>query len=306
LILDGAIGSYLEMKYPKYNDDDIWMSKINIEQKEILFNLHKEYVDAGADVITSNTFSTHPYCFIRTSQRHNSTEFIKEEDVKINALNKSKELVNEAISICQKVKDNSNRPIFIAGSNSPAEFCYSNKRTLSIGELEFNHINHINYLNQSGCDFILNETFSHFDEIKIVLNHCSSNLIPYTISLFFTGDLKILSGENVIDIIKFIDENYDPIFISVNCVNKEAFYKFMEYSESEIVVKSINFGYYLNCGSKCHENKNEKSIDLENIDIIIKYSIEKLSNLFIIGTCCMSDPSYTKCISDYFINNNYK
>jgi methionine synthase I (cobalamin-dependent) len=59
LILDGAIGSYLQQK--KINtSENLWSSLVNIKNPGAVLNLHKAYIKAGADIITSNTFRTNP------------------------------------------------------------------------------------------------------------------------------------------------------------------------------------------------------------------------------------------------------
>ena len=59
LLLDGAIGSYLQQKGFE-TDDIIWTTKINQSNPEAVIKMHKDYIGAGADIITTNTFRTNP------------------------------------------------------------------------------------------------------------------------------------------------------------------------------------------------------------------------------------------------------
>ncbi len=163
LILDGAIGSLLQQKLkPK---GSLWMSYANIGNPDKVYSIHKKYIEAGADIITTNTFRTNPTAL---------KEFPKL---------KSEKLVKAGVGLSLKAKNK--LPILIAGSNAPAEDCYQEKRTITNKELSYNHKKHIDCLISSGCDFILNETQSHLDEIKIIAKYCFKQKVPYVVSFFF-------------------------------------------------------------------------------------------------------------------------
>ena len=60
LILDGAIGTELQRRGLAM-DDDAWCARANLDDPDTVRALHADYIDAGADIITANTFSTHRY-----------------------------------------------------------------------------------------------------------------------------------------------------------------------------------------------------------------------------------------------------
>ena len=59
LILDGAMGSLLQQKGFR-SKDSAWMTYVNSESPETIISIHKNYIEAGADIITTNTFGTNP------------------------------------------------------------------------------------------------------------------------------------------------------------------------------------------------------------------------------------------------------
>ena len=63
LILDGAMGSMLQEKKLTSNKR-VWSAKANDDSKLEVITLHKDYIRAGADIITTNTFRTNPYSLI--------------------------------------------------------------------------------------------------------------------------------------------------------------------------------------------------------------------------------------------------
>ncbi|MCK7524367.1 MAG: homocysteine S-methyltransferase family protein [Ignavibacteriales bacterium] len=63
LILDGAMGSILQEKNLLPISEFGAQKLIDDSRSEVL-TLHKDYIRAGADIITTNTFRTNPYSLI--------------------------------------------------------------------------------------------------------------------------------------------------------------------------------------------------------------------------------------------------
>ncbi len=273
LILDGAMGSLLQSKYK--TDDSLWMSYLNSEKPETVLRIHLRYIKAGADIITSNTFRTNPAA--------------------AQSLKLSKSLTAQACKIAKEAAGKES--IMIAGSNPPAEDCYQNFRTLSKEKLQVNHHKHIDYLVNNEVHFILNETQSHLDEIEIICRYCSTNKIPYIISLYFTDNLKILSGEKLKEIIPFILK-YAPLAIGFNCIRPETFLKF--YTKNKL---GFNWGVYFNCGTGSVTDENIKcGISPGEYLSFIKLILKKKPSF--IGACCGSNPNHIRAIKNFFDERN--
>jgi len=269
LILDGAMGSMLQQMVVKPSGP-LWMSYVNLEYPEKVTNIHKEYIEAGADIITTNTFRTNPAAVESSHLKINSNKFVKE-------------------SVKLAIDAASSYPVFIAGSNAPAEDCYKIKRDLSKKKIEYNHKEHISSLYESGCHFILNETHSHFDEIKIICEFCSCNDIPFVISFFIDEKLKLLSGEKLSEIIKF-SLDYNPLAIGINCIKDYTFFKFFRQSSLK-----FNWGMYLNCGSGDYSDENIScGVSPEQYLIYVEKTLVK--NPSFIGACCGSTPKHIRKI----------
>ena len=41
-------------------DKDLWCGKCSVDNPELVKKVHENYIDAGADVITTNTYGTTP------------------------------------------------------------------------------------------------------------------------------------------------------------------------------------------------------------------------------------------------------
>jgi methionine synthase I (cobalamin-dependent) len=272
------MGSLLQQRNIE-NAGSLWMSFTNIENPDEVLAVHKEYIEAGADIITTNTFRTNPH----------AVEGIKK--VNINSL------VKKSVKIAfEAAKD---LPVFVGGSNAPAEDCYQRERKITKKELIKNHHNHIDLLYSNGCHFILNETQSHFDEIKIICSYCSKNDIPYIISIFADDNLKVLSGENLKSVIEFVTD-YNPLAVSFNCILPGTFRKIMK-----LIPNDFNWGFYLNCGSGSYTDEViECGISPEDFGKEINNTLIKKPSF--IGACCGSSPAHIrhiKVILDGRINN---
>ncbi|NLT49295.1 MAG: homocysteine S-methyltransferase family protein, partial [Ignavibacteria bacterium] len=171
LVLDGATGTQL-IERGIEQDNSLWTSLANLNSPDIVQKVHEDYICAGADIITTNTFRTNP----AATEKYGKVF--------------SEKMVEAALQIAFDAA--AGRDIIIAGCNPPAEDCYQQERKLSENELKNNHQEHITLLWEYGSDIILNETQSHLDEILIICKICSSMQIPFIISMLIDENLKLL------------------------------------------------------------------------------------------------------------------
>jgi homocysteine S-methyltransferase len=277
LILDGAMGSYLQQK-GFATDDYLWTTNINHTDPDVIVQTHLEYIEAGADIITTNSFRTNPSALMK-SGKSNFKKYVKQ-------------------AVCLTVQASGGTNVLIAGSNAPAEDCYKQTRTLTNYELEINHQNHIDLLIDGGVHLILNETQSHLDEILIICQHCDKNSIKYVLSIYVNENLKLLSGETVQSAFSLIS-SYNPLAICFNCISPKVFLR---------CIGSISFperwGFYLNCGNGHPTDKNiycgiEPDEYLKSVEKALHF------NPSFIGTCCGSSPAHTKKIREFLDGQNY-
>jgi homocysteine S-methyltransferase len=273
LILDGAMGSLLQQRNVLI-DKNLWSSLANITNSAQVTRVYSEYMEAGAEIITTNTFRTNPYAFKHSNLNITHEEFVKH----------SVKLLADVIG---------DKEIIIAGSNAPAEDCYQEERTIPMYDLEYNHKIHIEQLWENDCDIIWNETQSHWDELNIICKFCEENSITFAVSLYFTDDLRLLSGEYLHDAVQFV-KDYSPAAIGFNCIKPEALEDYLHQNSLP-----DQWGFYFNCGSG---NIIDKTISCGiNPD---EYTTEIRPFLnhkpIYAGSCCGSSPAHTKAIKDLF------
>lgn len=297
LILDGAMGSIVHSKYSSLYQHGLWMNKVLIQDPTFIKNLHLDYIKSGADIITTFTFRTNPYALKLHDQEHH----------------KSEEMVKIAVEACLEAKKQALaeniKPILIAGSNTTMIRCYVGDLTgISDEEIYENHKQHMENLMNSGSDFILNETFGHLREIRIVCEVSQKLGIPFVISLYCEDNLTMRSGEPLQEVVDFV-KKFNPLAIGFNCIK----YSTMKKIIKEINLRDIVWGCYINCGD---ENMQETyaamkgKVGVEVLDFAVspddlkKFTeeiilVKNLRPAFV-GSCCCSNPDHTKKLAEIY------
>ena len=99
IILDGAIGGELE-KVGAPMDKNLWVGKCSNDRPDLVLKVHEKYIDAGADVITTNTYALAPVSMKEHGYKDNITNWnIKSVEIAKAAAKNSKSEVIVAGSI---------------------------------------------------------------------------------------------------------------------------------------------------------------------------------------------------------------
>ena len=168
IVLDGATGSEIARLGAEMNSS-AWCGVANKTHPDIIREVHEEYIRAGADVITANTFST--------SRHVLASAGLAEETVSINA--RAVELAREAVNNVSP-----ERPIAVAGSMSnmlawiPGTVS-PDPRFLPTPEEEFNNYQEVaQTLAESGVDLILMEMMTDIDRSSLAISAAAETGLP--------------------------------------------------------------------------------------------------------------------------------
>ncbi|MEE9324032.1 MAG: homocysteine S-methyltransferase family protein [Dehalococcoidia bacterium] len=164
IILDGAIGTELErMGVPM--DDAAWCASALKTHPDTVRQLHEDYIRAGADIITTNTFS---------SARH-SLDAAGLGDL-------VRELNTRAVTLAQEARDNvaGDRPIYIAGSisNYGATGGTITLKEPSAKELRNNYREQAELLAEAGVDLLVLEMMMNIERSKYALEAALTTGLP--------------------------------------------------------------------------------------------------------------------------------
>ena len=168
IVLDGATGSEIARLGAEMNSS-AWCGVANKTHPDIVREVHEEYIRAGADVVTANTFST--------SRHILASAGLADETVSINT--RAVELAREAVHNVSP-----ERPIAVAGSMSTMRAWIPgtvspDPRFLPTPEEEFNNYQEVAHtLAKSGVDLILMEMMSDIDRSSLAISAAMETRLP--------------------------------------------------------------------------------------------------------------------------------
>ena len=168
IVLDGATGSEIARLGAAMNSS-AWCGAANKTHPDIVRQVHEEYIRAGADVVTANTFST--------SRHILASAGLADETVSINA--RAVELAREAVHNVSP-----ERPIAVAGSMSNMRAWIPgtvspDPRFLPTPEEEFDNYQEVaQTLAKSGVDLILMEMMTDIDRSSMAISAAVETGLP--------------------------------------------------------------------------------------------------------------------------------
>ena len=168
IVLDGATGSEIARLGAEMNSS-AWCGAANKTHPDIVRQVHEEYIRAGADVVTANTFST--------SRHILASAGLADQTVSINA--RAVELAQEAVHNVSP-----ERPIAVAGSMSNMRAWIPgtvspDPRFLPTPEEEFNNYQEVaQTLAKSGVDLILMEMMTDIDRSSMAISAAVETGLP--------------------------------------------------------------------------------------------------------------------------------
>lgn len=295
LVLDGAMGTAIQ-KY-NLNSDDYLGKKgcneiLNITRPDIIKDIHLKYIEAGADIIETNSFNCNKISLNEYGFSERAYEIAK----------RSAELAKEVITTSEK-------KIYIAGSIGPTN------KTLTIPsgknpydrDLEFDYLKEayseqIEGLIDGGVDILLIETI--FDGLNAkcavisaeeVMKRKNINL-PIMISATVNKEGKIFTGQSIESLIVALDRE-SIISYGFNC----------SFGAKELIPLTKKLGKFTKKPISLYPNAglpNEDGEYLESPNITANYLKELVDNqeVNILGGCCGTTFEHIKSIANLVKN----
>lgn len=214
LVIDGAMGTELEVRGCKLNDK-LWSAKVLVENPELIYQVHLDYLHAGADLlITSSYQASVPGYARRGIDRQQALALIA----------KSVELAKQArTDYQQEIKHL--KPILVAGSVGPyATYLadgseYRGDYQVQHEEILEFHRPRVMALIDAGIDILCFETLPVYSEIKSIL----MLLAEYpTMTAYMSFSLRdenhLCDGTPLSVVVELINVKPQIVAIGVNCI----------------------------------------------------------------------------------------
>ncbi|MCS6847639.1 MAG: homocysteine S-methyltransferase family protein [Anaerolineae bacterium] len=213
IILDGAMGTELTRRGVD-TTLPLWSAIALDAAPDVVVQIHRDYLDAGAQVITTNTFRTNVRALAKAGIAHRARELTF----------RAVELARQAVAQWRQGQgDRETRgrgdlpPVRVAGSVAPVEDCYSPELVPSDAELAEEHAILARNLADAGVDLMLVETQNTIREAVAAARAAHATGKPLWVSFTLDDENRLLSGESLHDAVRAVLP-FEPQAVLVNCI----------------------------------------------------------------------------------------
>lgn len=282
LILDGAMGTMLQRKGLQGNSESF-----NLTNPETIGEIHNEYIEAGADIITTNSFSANSI----SQSEYNLSE-------------KAGQMAEAAARIARKAADEAPRKIWVAGSVGPTSKSLSLAQNINDpifrpysfdGMAEAFEVQ-IRGLVKGGVDLLLFETC--FDALNTkaalyAIGHIpEASDIPIMISASMSDRSgRTLTGQTMEAFYRSV-QHCSPLSFGLNC----------SLGAEEMIPLVAEVASFATCAVSCYPNAglpNEMG-EYDETPSRMAESVRKMAlagSVNIVGGCCGTTPEHIKAVA---------
>lgn len=301
VVVDGAMATELE-KHDIDTDNDLWSAMALIEQPEAIYDVHKSYFDAGAQVAITNTYQANIDAFVKAGVPADDAQ-----KMITNAVEIAKRARDDAWTALTPAEQAAKGGFFVAGSVGPygaflangAE--YTGDYNLSVDELKDFHRSRMQLLANSGVDLFAFETQPQFKEAQSLANLLESEFPQQSAWISFSiRDSKTLcDGTSLAKAVSYFNDHDQIIAIGVNCTamtNITAAIQTIKAVTDKPIIVYPNTGETYDPKAKTWQSQEEEA------------SFEQLTPAWLkagarmIGGCCRTTPKDIHDIADVLTN----
>jgi S-methylmethionine-dependent homocysteine/selenocysteine methylase len=279
ILLDGGMGQEL-IKRNASGQGVLWSAKALFDFPDEVMAIHQDYINAGADVITTNSYA----CIRNNFEPEGLADRLGE----MNRL---------SAELAQRARDACGKPVMIAGSMGPQRGSYRPDLVGSYEETEALYREQAEFL-APHVDFFICETLSCRLEARAAVDAALSIGKPVWLSWTIEdgGAAKLRSGETIVDAWNDIaKKGIDAVLL--NCSSPEAIGRVLPQLLS---VSDIPVGAYANAFTPIPEKwdfHGETSIPPSRTDVNPEVYAKHAANWLaegarIIGGCCEVGPAH--------------
>jgi methionine synthase I (cobalamin-dependent) len=197
VLADGAMGTMLHARGVGF---DKCFDELNITNPAAVADIHREYIEAGAQLIITNTFG---------ANRFKLSQHGLEDDVT---------RINRAgVELAKRIVSSSFKEVMIAGDIGPLGVRIAPYGRVKPEEARAAFTEQVKALADAGVDLIVIETMSDLYEIQEAIKAAKQNCqLPVVASVTFTRDDRTLLGDDPTNVARKVDEAGADV-IGVNC-----------------------------------------------------------------------------------------
>lgn len=269
LFFDGAMGTMLQKNGLKTGE---LPENMNITHPEVLLKIHKEYLNAGCNVITANTFGA------------NSLKF-----------NNVEEIITSGVNLAKKATENCDRDVFVALDMGPIGRLLEPCGDLSFEEAYDLYKEQVIAGEKAGAELALIETMGDLYEIKAAVLATKENTnLPVLVSMIFDEKGILLTGADIKTAVVTL-EGLSVDGIGMNCgLGPDQMLRLLkemrEYSSTPIFIQP-NAGLPVSVNGKTTYNVTPEEFAKKQLEIL-------KNGACALGGCCGTTPEHIKAMID--------
>ncbi|MBM7556657.1 homocysteine S-methyltransferase family protein [Halanaerobacter jeridensis] len=273
LVLDGAMGTELHNKGLEVGECP---EKLNLDQPEIVQSVHQSYVEAGSDIIQTNTFG-------------GTRIKLNEYDLG----NQVKEINTQAVKLAQGA---AKEDTLVAASMGP-----TGKLIEPMGDFPFQaaytaFAEQAQILEAAGVDLINIETMTDLQEARAALIAVKETTdLPVICHLTYEDSLKTMTGTDPVTAIEVLDAIGADV-IGANCsMGPEGLLEVIQKMNQDT---SARLSVEPNAGLPELDENNETIFPMQAQEMVSYAPQFIAAGINVIGGCCGSTPEYIRQLQD--------
>ncbi len=198
LLADGATGTnYFKAGLLSGEPPEFW----TVERPQEVTGLHQRFVDAGADIILTNTFGCNPHRL----KLHGAQD-------------RAYELAKRAAELARTVADKVSRPVVVAGSVGPTGELFEPIGALTRDAARASFATQIQGLRDGGADVAWIETMSASEEANAAAEAATTAGLPYVVTYSFdTAGRTMMGLLPRVAAATLADQAVAPVAMGANC-----------------------------------------------------------------------------------------
>ena len=292
VVLDGAMSTPLE-KLGADTNNDLWTAKALIDNEELVYEVHKMYFEAGADLIITDTYQANVQAFEKVGYSEKE----------------ARNLIKKAVKIAQKARDDyenrTGKHNYIAGTIGPYGAYLANGSEyrgdyeLSTKEYQQFHLPRIEELVTTGVDILAIETQPKLDEVLAILELLKKKYPQQKVYVSYTlsDDDTISDGTPLPRAIHALEDYSQVIAVGINCIKLElvepALKNMKEITDKHLIVYPNSSAVYDPKSKTWSQPKTSVTFE------------ELIPNWYeagarIIGGCCTTGPKEIKAVAEFY------
>jgi homocysteine S-methyltransferase len=279
ILLDGATGTELGRRGVDISPP-LWSARALLSAPKELEQIHREYLEAGADAIITCTFRTHRRTLSKLGIEH-----------------RTEELTHSAVEIARRARDEVNTNAKVLGSVAPLEDCYTPEHAPREDICRYEHDRMIRALIEAGVDLIWIETMGTLREAEAAAGaarELASGM--WAINFLTQGEGRpgeLVSGESLVDLLPTL---HDAWSVGVNCLPAPEAAREIKLLRQLLPV-GMRIACYANTGKQFSDDRWTKT-DAESPERYAAYAGEWIDvGADIVGGCCGTNPETIRAVA---------